>query len=185
MNRDPIGHLYASFADLLSYPTALTLEQADDCLAQLRDSHAEAAVTFESFLRGLKQLELEKLKELYTTTFDMQPVCYPYIGYQLFGESYKRGALMAQLNEAYHAFGFSAEHELPDHVSVALRFLALDAANREGEFCQSLLQSGLIPAFEKMLKPFGAQSENPYFWLLSALQKFLVQTPEKEFDHAR
>lgn len=184
MNRDSIGHLYASFADLLSYPTALTLEQADNCLAQLRDSRPETTITFESFLHGLKQLELEKLKELYTTTFDMQPVCYPYIGYQLFGESYKRGALMAQLNEAYHAFGFSVERELPDHLSVALRFLGLDSANREGEFCQTLLHSGLIPALEKMLKPFGAQSGNPYFWLLSALQSFLVQIPEKEFGHA-
>ena len=184
MHQDSIGNLYASFADLLSYPTASTFAQAETCLVGLQDAHPEAVPAFENFLSALNQIELERLKELYTTTFDMQPVCYPYIGYQLFGESYKRGALMAQLNEAYHAFGFSAEHELPDHVSVALRFLALDAANREGEFCQSLLQSGLIPAFEKMLKPFGAQSENPYFWLLSALQESLLQTSEKEFDHA-
>lgn len=184
MNKDPIGCLYASFADLLSYPTALTLEQADDCLAQLQESHPVAAVAFENFLRGLKQLELEKLKELYTTTFDMQPVCYPYIGYQLFGESYKRGAFMAQLNETYHACGFSAGQELPDHLPVALRFLGLDSSDREGEFCQSLLNSGLVPALEKMLKPFGEESENPYFWLLLALQRFLVQAPEKEFDHA-
>jgi nitrate reductase delta subunit len=184
MSQDIIGNLCASFADLLLYPTTSILAQAEACLTGLQDSHPEAMPAFENFLRGLNQCELEKLKELYTTTFDMQPVCYPYIGYQLFGESYKRGALMAQLNEAYHAFGFSAGQELPDHVSVALRFLGLDAANREGEFCQSLLNSGLIPALEKMLQSFGRQSENPYFWLLSALQRFLVQTPEKEFDHA-
>ena len=200
MNQDSIGNLYASFADLLSYPTASIFTQAETCLAQLQDSHPEATPAFENFLRGLNQCELERLKELYTTTFDMQPVCYPYIGYQLFGESYKRGALMAQLNEAYHAFGYSAGQELPDHLSAALRFMGLDATNRAGEFCQSLLQSGLIPALEKMLKPFGAQSENPYFWLLTALQQFLSPTPEsvsyaarsgrsltsaeKEFDHA-
>lgn len=184
MNQDSLGRLFASFADLLSYPTSSILIQADGCLAQLQDSHPEAVPDFENFLRGVNQVELERLKELYTTTFDMQPVCYPYIGYQLFGESYKRGALMAQLNEAYHAFGFSAEQELPDHLPVALRFLGLDSANREGEFCQALLHSGLIPALAKMLQPFGAESENPYFWLLASLQRFLVQTPEKEFDHA-
>src|SRR5512139_1851626 len=184
MNQDSIGYLYASFADLLSYPTSSILEQADNCLAQLRASHSEAAAAFEGLLRSLKGCELEKLKEIYTTTFDMQPVCYPYIGYQLLGESYKRGALMAQLNEAYHAFGFSAEQELPDHLPVVLRFFGLDSDNRTGEFCQALLNSGLIPALEKMLRPFGAESENPYFWLLSSLQRFLVQTPEKEFSHA-
>lgn len=184
MGKDPTGNLYTSFADLLSYPTASILAQAEACLATLQESHTEAVPAFESFLRGLGHCEMEKLKELYTTTFDMQPVCYPYIGYQLFGESYKRGALMAQLNEAYHAFGFSAGQELPDHLPVAMRFLGLDSANRAGEFCQALLHSGLIPALEKMVQPFGSESENPYFWLLSSLKRFLVQTPEKEFDHA-
>ena len=203
MNKDSIGRLYDSFADLLSYPDPLIQQQAEDCHAQLQQSHLEAVPAFENFLRGLKQVELERLKELYTTTFDMQPVCYPYIGYQLFGESYKRGALMAQLNEAYHAFGYSAEQELPDHLPVALRFLGLDSANHAGEFCQALLNSGVIPALEKMLQPFGAESENPYFWLLSSLQRFLAMqnvpkvlivqgdfpqnlrdNVKKEFDHA-
>ncbi|MBV6465240.1 MAG: nitrate reductase molybdenum cofactor assembly chaperone [Anaerolineae bacterium] len=180
----PNGDLFASFAGLLAYPAASIPSRAEGCRAQLGESHPEAAAALEGFLCRARQYELEKLKELYTATFDMQPVCYPYIGYHLFGESYKRGAFMAQLNEAYRAFGFSAGQELPDHLSVVLRFLGLDAANREGEFCQALLNSGLIPALEKMLRTFGAQSENPYFWLLAALRHFLVQTPEKEFGHA-
>ena len=184
MNQDSIGRLYASFSDLLSYPTSSTLIQADGCLAQLRESHPEAVTAFENFLRGLQKIELEKLKELYTTTFDMQPVCYPYVGYHLFGESYKRGAFMAQLNEAYHAFGYSAEQELPDHLAVILRFLGLDSTNRSGEFCQTLLNSGLMPALEKMLKVFGAESENPYSGLLSALHLLLVYTREKDLSHA-
>ena len=184
MNKDSIGRLYDAFADLLSYPNPLIQQQAEDCRAQLQQSHPEAVPAFESFLRGVNQVELERLKELYTTTFDMQPVCYPYIGYQLFGESYKRGALMAQLNEAYHALGFFTEQELPDHLPAILHFLGMDSANRAGEFCQALLNSGLIPALQKMLQPFGGESENPYFWLLSALQHFLVQTSERELSHA-
>lgn len=183
MKKDSIGRLYDSFADLLSYPTPSILEQTEGCFAQLQKAHPEAAIALERFLSGLRQCALEKLKELYTTTFDMQPVCYPYISFHLFGESYKRGALMAQLNESYHASGYSAGQELPDHLSVVLRFLGMDADNREGEFCQALLNSGLVPALEKMLRSFGAQSENPYFWLLSAIQRFLVPTPEKEFDN--
>ncbi len=37
----------------------------------------------EGFLRGWKNESLEQIEELYTITFDMQPVCYPYVGYQL------------------------------------------------------------------------------------------------------
>lgn len=184
MNKDATGLLYDLFASLLEYPTPTTRHQAEECLAQLRISHQQAAASLAIFSNALTALSLAKMQELYTTTFDMQPVCYPYLGYQLFGESYKRGALMAQLNEAYHAFGYSAGQELPDHLSVALRFLGLDSANREGDFCQALLVEGLMPALEKMLQSFGKQSESPYFGLLSALHLVLVPNPETEFNHA-
>ncbi len=104
-----------------------------------------AAELFRSFVLQIEQIPLERMEEIYTSTFDMQPVCYPYIGYQLFGESYKRGAFMAQLNHAFsETYGeangeatFSAGNELPDHVAVVLRFLAIEGAN--DEFKQTLL----------------------------------------------
>jgi nitrate reductase delta subunit len=184
MKKDSTGLVFDLFADLLSYPTPVIVQQTEECLAQVQVSHPDAAILLKKFHGGVRQLTLEKVQELYTVIFDMQPVCYPYIGYQLFGESYKRGAFMAQLNEAYRAAGYSAGQELPDHLSIALRFIGWDSANRQEDFCQALLNEGFIPALEKMLKTFGEQSKNPYFHLLSALQSFLVQTPEKEVDHA-
>jgi nitrate reductase delta subunit len=172
------------FAELLEYPTLATSLKAGHCCSRLRDFMPEAAGVLEGCYSQMEKQSLQKLEELYTVTFDMQPVCYPYVGYQLFGESYKRGAFMAQLNEAYHAADYSAGQELPDHISIILRFLALDVQDRQGDFCRSLLKEGLIPALEKMLKPFDAQSENPYAGLLTALQLFLVHTSEKELDHA-
>lgn len=184
MHKDSTLLLYGLFAELFAYPTPAILQQTEECLERLPVTHPEAARALERFYHSLQQHTLEEVEELYTTTFDMQPVCYPYVGYQLFGESYKRGAFMAQLNEAYHAFGYSAGEELPDHLSVILRFLGLDSANRQGDFCQALLSEGLTPALGKMLQTFGTQSENPYFGLLAALQSFLFHSPEKELDHA-
>ena len=184
MTKDSTSTLYDLFADLLEYPTLATSLRAGHCYERLQQSQPEAAPLLESFYQAMEQRRLEQMQELYTTTFDMQPVCYPYLGYQLFGESYKRGAFMAQLNEAYHAFGYSAGQELPDHLSIILHFLGRDVANREGEFCQALLNEGLKPALGKMLQAFGPQSQNPYFDLLSALLSFLIQTPEKELGHA-
>jgi nitrate reductase molybdenum cofactor assembly chaperone NarJ/NarW len=184
MSKDLTSTLYDSFAALLEYPDADVKEQAVQCLVQLQPIYPESAEALEKFIRRLDQLSLDKMRELYTVTFDMQPVCYPYVGYHLYGESYKRGAFMAQLNEAYRGFDYSAGLELPDHLSVILRFVGLDTANREGDFCQALLGDGLTPALEKMLKAFDAQSENPYHGLLLALRLFLADTPEKELDHA-
>ena len=173
--------LYLTFADLLDYPTPQTRQQAEALLAQLQ-AHPEAAQAFEMFCRGIESIPLERLQELYTITFDMQPPCYPYIGYHLFGESYKRGALMAQLNETYHAHDFCPAQELPDHLPVALRFLGLQPALREAEFGQTLIAEGILPALEKMRQVFNQQTENPYASLLTALE--LVLTPEKELTHA-
>ena len=184
MSKDSNSSLFDAFAALFEYPGSDIKEQAAQCLIQLQPIHPEIAEALEKFVRRLDQLSLDKMRELYTTTFDMQPVCYPYLGYQLFGESYKRGAFMAQLNEAYHAIGYSAVQELPDHIAIVLRFLGLDATNRQNDFCQALINEGLIPAMEKMLKVFGEGSENPYFGLLSALHLFLVHTSEKELSHA-
>ena len=163
MTKDSIGILYDLFADLLAYPASSITQKAEECLSQLQESQPDAASALEKFLHGLQHHPLEKMKELYTTTFDMQPVCYPYLGYQ---------------------FGYSAVQELPGHVAVVLRYLGLDSTNRQNDFCQALINEGLIPAMEKMLKVFGEGSENPYFGLLSALHLFLVNTPEKELSHA-
>lgn len=184
MAKDSASILYDLFADLLDYPTLATSLKAGHCYARLQQSQPEATPLLESFYQTMEQRTLGQMQELYTTTFDMQPVCYPYVGYQLFGESYKRGAFMAQLNEAYHACDYSAGQELPDHLPIILRFLGLEMTRKQDDFCQVLLKEGLMPAVEKMLQAFGQQSENPYFQLLSALHLFLVHAPEKEFSHA-
>lgn len=184
MSKNITGLLYTQFADLISYPSGDLFSIVESCLGGMRSVYPEAADELAAFRNGIQNLSVQKIEELYTVTFDMQPVCYPYAGYQLFGESYKRGAFMAQLNEAYHTFGYSAGQELPDHLAVILRFIGLDVTNRSGEFCQTLLNSGLMPALEKMLKVFSEDSENPYAGLLFALQLFLAPTPEKELTHA-
>lgn len=183
MSKDSISSLFDSFAALLEYPSAQTKEKAQVFLDQVQIP-SEAVEELEKFIRAIGQLSLDRMQEVYTITFDMQPVCYPYVGYHLFGESYKRGAFMAQLNEAYHALGYSAGQELPDHMAIVLRFIGLDSTNQQGDFCQALIHDGVMPALEKMLKVFGEQSENPYHELLLALRLFLAHTPEKELTHA-
>lgn len=178
MNKDSTCALYDLFADLLSYPGPNLLSQAAACLETLRVLHPQAADALGNFHQAMQPRTLEQNEELYTLTFDMQPVCYPYVGYHLFGETYKRGAFMAQLNEAYHAFGYFPECELPDHIPTILRFLGLDSANRRGDFCQTLLSEGVVPALDKMRATFSETSQNPYAHLLTALHLVLAPIAE-------
>lgn len=184
MNKDLTCQLYDLFADLLEYPNSTTLQQASPSIEQLRESDTEAARFFEAFQRGMEERTLQQMEELYTRVFDMQPLCYPYVGYHLFGESYKRGAFMAQLNEAYRLCNFPVDKELPDHISVVLRFLALDENKRTDDFGRALLYEGLMPALEKMTGALKKHTENPYAELASALQTWLVSASDKEWNHA-
>lgn len=184
MSKDGIKFLYESFAVLLEYPTAKTFHHLEICLDSLRRISPDGASSLEIFHQGLEKNSLETMQEIYTVTFDMQPFCYPYVGYCLFGESYKRGAFMAQLNEAYRNVGFSASQELPDHLPVVLRFVGLEIVKTEDEFCKALMIEGVLPALEKLLKAFVPQSNNPYFGVLSALHQCMVVQHQKELNYA-
>jgi len=180
------------FADILEYPTPDLAGQAKACADLLLAVNSEAAALLDRFRAFVEGASLSYLEELYTSTFDLQVVCYPYVGYHLFGESYKRGAFLARLNEGYRARGFSAGNELPDHLPVVLRFLAL---GEEGEasvssaepFTQTLVREGVIPAVKKMTQAFGdtctersrSNGDNPYGQVLQALL-LVLQEEQKE-----
>ncbi len=183
---DSTSSLYGLFAKLFEYPTPALSQQVRACVDELTAVDPTAAESIAGFCRQVEQIPLERMEEIYTSTFDMQPVCYPYIGYQLFGESYKRGAFMAQLNHAFSKTNFSAGNELPDHISVVLRFLAIEGVN--DKFNQTLLDEGLIPTLEKMANPFQKDDQtvkpigggNPYAAVVSALLHVLTIETEKE-----
>jgi nitrate reductase delta subunit len=162
------------FAEILEYPKAGLAERVRACVEQL--ASAEAADELKAFSEFVEQTPLEKLEELYTHTFDLQVVYFPYVGYQLFGESYKRGAFLAGLKGQFKAYGFSSGKELPDHISMVLRFLALPP---DEEIGLPLLEEALIPALDKMLKSFKDES-HPYRRVLRALRLTLQGVRESE-----
>ena len=181
MTQEPAGRLYELFADLLEYPTPALAGQTQACGERLAGLRPEAAALLERFRRFAAETPPPRIEELYTSTFDMQPVCYPYVGYHLFGDSYKRGIFMARLNEGYRERGFSAGSELPDHVAVVLRFLALGT---EDEFSRALLSEGLIPALAKMRQSLGSPSDNPYSEVIGALSLALGEPDKTGVDDA-
>jgi len=103
----------------------------------------------ESFRRFAEETSLGKLQEVYSGFFDLNSICHPYVGYQLFGENYKRSAFLVGLKKAYRAEGFEAASasDLPDRLSIVLRFVA---HSKGGEEIDELLNRGLLPALARM-----------------------------------
>ena len=102
----------------------------------------------ESFRDFAEKTPLGKLQEVYSGFFDLNSICHPYVGYQLFGENYKRSAFLIGLKKAYRAEGFEADaSEIPDRLSIVLRYVA---HSKGGEDIDDLLNRGVLPALERM-----------------------------------
>jgi nitrate reductase assembly molybdenum cofactor insertion protein NarJ len=82
------------------------------------------------FYDEISHVSVEGLQELYTTTFDLNPVASLEVGWHLWGEQYERGRFLAELRGKQTSMGIDADTELPDHLTVLLRMFT-HAANEE------------------------------------------------------
>jgi len=136
------------FADILDYPAPGLARKAAECAALIGAAQPEAVALLDSFRGFAEEKTLGKLQEIYSGFFDLNSICHPYVGYQLFGENYKRSSFLLGLKKAYRAEGFEAStSEIPDRLSVVLRFIA---HSKGGEEIDELLNRGLLPALARM-----------------------------------
>ncbi len=156
--------LYDTFAELLDYPSAALREHAAIAATALADEPA-AAEELWHFQRYIVETAPGEVEERYTALFDLPAACPPYAGHQLLGEDWRRNLLLARLTRRYRERGFSAGHELPDHVSVLFRYLAREAG---GPVEDELLQECVLPCLERMAARVG-EGDRGYGALLRAL----------------
>ncbi|WP_051321311.1 nitrate reductase molybdenum cofactor assembly chaperone [Chrysiogenes arsenatis] len=168
------------FSTLLSYPTMQTL-------AEIQNYWKRAVLSPESlellapFQTAMSQEGLAGMQECYTAAFDLQPLCAPYVAYQLCGDDARRGQFLIRLQQLYRSVGFAAEGELADHLSIVLHFLAEAPAS---EAVSDLQEDGLKPAVATMTG-LMAGGNNPYGCVLAALEHTLnfSVTTTKELHH--
>ncbi len=169
------------FSELLSYPNDRTKQVAADFNRQLQESDPAAAAPFAGFIDFLERQNLPQIEELFTATFDLQALSDPYVGFQLCGESQARTMFLMKLKELYAKQDFSCGTELPDHLSVMLRFIgSIDDPQGNTE----IIVDALLPALEKILAGIEAQ-DHPYRQLLSALQIYLTNRVETELPETQ
>lgn len=114
---------YDLIARLFEYPTGDYRETIGRSCARLAASCPEAAATLRSFERQVTDFDEAALEELFTQTFDLNPVCCPEVGWQLFGERYDRGSFLVWMRGQMREFGLPETGELPDHLLYVLAVL--------------------------------------------------------------
>lgn len=150
MGESADNQVLCLFADLLDYPRPGLANEALLCEKLLAGSQGKAAREMTAFRSFLERTPLGKQEEIHSAFFDLNPVCHPYIGYHLFGESYKRSIFLLELKQRFQATGYECEdEELPDRLSIVLRFLA---SGCDGGLKREIIEEGIMPALTKMLK---------------------------------
>jgi len=160
-----MNHLYKILARLLEYPDEDWNTPVERWEQRLTTEGDEVPPQLVELRRKLRDLPIESLQELYTRTFDLNPVCTLDIGYHLFGENYKRGELLAGLRETEAPFELGQQNQLPDYLPVLLRLLV---KLEDQELRESLIVELLIPALSKMLQSLD-DANNPYRYLIQAI----------------
>jgi len=174
-----MNHLYEILANSLEYPGEDWNSRLERCKQWLSIQEPDVAVQFIRFRRRVKELSIAKMQELYTRTFDLNPVCTLDIGYHLFGENYKRGELLAKLRETEAPYDVGQANQLPDHLPVLLRLLA---KLEDEELRHALIRELLVPALAKMLDALS-QTDNPYRDLIEVISNAVKnELPEGSAD---
>lgn len=144
--------VFGLFGKILGYPGP----DLSQCVAEAADAvgsrDPEAAKALTAFGTFVGSCEPGRIEEVYSETFDLNPAQYPYAGYHLCGESYKRSVLMVALSELYAEQGFDCGVELPDHLAVLLQF----ASHTDNErLAEDLLEEAVLPTVERLASGKG------------------------------
>lgn len=122
------------------------------------------------FFSGISSSSLTELEELYTRTFDINPIANLEIGWHLYGEQYERGEFLVMMRSVLREHAVEESSELPDHLTHIL--LALGRMKKEE--ADAFAMKYIAPSIGKIIEAFG-EAENPYIHLLHAIKSFLEQ----------
>jgi nitrate reductase assembly molybdenum cofactor insertion protein NarJ len=144
---------YNQLAGLLDFPGPGLAARGRELSGLLRENYPDAALEVEHFLDTIPRTTLD-LQELHTRTFDVQSLTTLDIGYVLFGDDYKRGALLSNLNREHAQAGNDCGGELADHLPNVLRLIPKLA---DRELLEELVRELLVPALMLMIREFDPE----------------------------
>ncbi|GMU61475.1 MAG: hypothetical protein AMXMBFR34_32380 [Myxococcaceae bacterium] len=169
------GELYEALARVFGFPEP-SFDADVTRAAALCADHPKAAQALREFERLLPKADPIALRELHTRTFDVQPITSLDIGYTLFGEDYKRGALLAKLSAEHTRAKNDCGLELADHLTNVLRLLP----RLDQKSCDEFVKVLLGPAVQEMINEFEPSRMAKKEALYKKHHKTVLDTAEGE-----
>ena len=158
--------IYDSLALLLTYPAEDYQQRIQEAVQMVP---LECRTDLEQFAEGVRRFSTNELDELFTRTFDLNPLCSLEMGWHLFGENYERGLVLVRMREQLRLHGLPESTELPDHLTHVLRLVSRMEWSAGADFAGACV----LPALEKMLQAMNGKN-NPFEWVLQAVRNLLL-----------
>ena len=166
------AQVYDHLGEILSYPGPIFRKNLEACWARLVVANgAAAAACLWDLLEATREMSTRDLQELYTRTFDLNPVCSLDVGWHLYGEAYERGRFLVRMREMLRQVGVAEGKELPDHLTAVLPALGRLAPDEAAAFTSAYV----LPALRRMLEGLSGK-DNPYEKALAAVRLLLEET---------
>jgi nitrate reductase delta subunit len=162
----PKAQRYDLLAGLFDYPQDDYASRLDRCARALEDGDASSAELLKPLHDRVRDMSVVQVQELYTRTFDINPVCTLEIGWHIYGEDYARGAFLVKMRQRMREMNVLESRELPDHLTHVLILLG----RLTGDEADELAARYLLPALDKMLAGMNDR-EHPYRAVLEAVSQ--------------
>ena len=170
---------YHLLAGLFEYPDAGFPEAVRQIKQFLDGAYPGAAGEIGKFLEYLPADDVIAMQELFTRSFDVQAIATLDIGYVLFGDDYKRGEMLANLNREHLAAKNDCGTELADHLPNILRLMSLLT---DEELIEDLAYAIVGPALLEMIGEFDPERLEKKNESYRKHYKTLIDTPAVQVE---
>ena len=151
-----INH-YEKLAQIFQYPRTDYKERVKEAETVLSELYPETLTTFKQFSNFVCNSSYDEITEIFTRTFDVQAITTLDVGYVLFGDDYKRGELLVNLNREHREAANECTDELADNLA---NLLSLLPKMQNHEIRDELVELILMPGLIKIINEFDSKNIN-------------------------
>lgn len=168
---------YAELAQLFKYPEEDFVLHVQKVQKFFDEQYPEAGKELNNFSDYISKCALDDRQELFTKTFDVQPICYLDLGYVMFGEDYKRGVFLLSMQGEQQHINNNCGTDLPDNIC---NVLVLMSKSEDVAFIQDLVWRIFIPCLKKMIGEFQSARIDLKVKVLKKMHRAIIQ---EELNH--
>jgi len=143
---------YNKISDLFVFPQKENyISNMNDIQQYLDKKLPDVGKILRPFTNVMSNVSKYELEDLYLRTFEVQSITTLDIGYVVFGDDYKRGELLVNLNKEHKTYGIDCGNELADNLSNILKLINVI---EDSELLDDLVNKIIAPALFKMIQGF-------------------------------